>query len=66
MITLIRPILDYTSIIWSPTLMKNIQKSEAVQRRATKLIASFHNSERLQKLNLPGQAYYCIVKLGLT
>ena len=38
--------------------MKNISKLEAVQRRATKLIPSFHNltySERLQELSL----FYC-------
>jgi len=55
-VTLVRPILDYASTVWNPTIMKKFQKLEAVQRRTTKLITSFHNltySERLQKLNFP-------------
>jgi len=53
--TLVHPILDYAWTIWNPYLMKDICKLEAVQRRATKLIPSFHNmaySQRLLQLNL--------------
>jgi len=59
-VNLVHPILDYASTVWNPTLMKNIRKLEAVQRRATKLITSFHNltySDRPQKLNLPSLLY---------
>ena len=34
--TMVRPILEYGAVIWSPTLRKHILKIEAVQRRATK------------------------------
>ena len=65
--TLVRPILDYSSTVWNPYLMKNIRKLEAIQRKATKLIPSFYNmsySERLQKLNLPS-LLYCRTRMDL-
>ena len=34
-ISLVRPYLDYASIIWNPYLLKDIRALEAVQRRAT-------------------------------
>ena len=56
--TLVRPILEYTSIIWDPHTASNINKLETVQRRSAKHI--MHNYSRhasvttmLQHLDLP-------------
>ena len=52
---LIRPKLEYAQAVWNPYLQGSIYATEAVQRRATKLIPGFSNleySERLKKLNL--------------
>ena len=32
----VRPILEYNSVIWSPSLVRDIQQLEKVQRRFTK------------------------------
>ena len=56
-ISLVRPHLDYASIIWNPYLLKDMRASEAVQRRAIKMIPDLSRltyEERLQVLNLPG------------
>ncbi len=54
--SLVRPHLEYAVQFWSPHLAnKDIAKSEAVQRRATKMIPSLRNKsyeERLARLNL--------------
>ena len=56
--TLVRPILEYASIIWDPHTASNINKLETVQRRSARHI--MHNYSRhasvttmLQHLNLP-------------
>ena len=56
--TLVRPILEYASIIWDPQTATNIHKLEMVQRRSARHI--MHNYTRhasvttmLQHLNLP-------------
>ena len=33
----VRPILEYNSVIWSPSLVRDIQQLEKVQRRFTKI-----------------------------
>ena len=38
--SLIRSILDHTSIIWSPYTQKNIQSVESVQRRAARFVTN--------------------------
>lgn len=51
----IRPILEYCSVIWNPTLKKHIDQIEDVQRRFTKRIPSISNLsylERLARFNL--------------
>ena len=51
----LRPILEYTSNIWSPTQIGLIDKLELVQRRFTKRIPGFESllySERLSLLDL--------------
>jgi len=42
--TLVRPILEYTSIAWSPYYTKNINKIEAVQRHMAWFV--FNDSDR--------------------
>ena len=56
--TLVRPILEYASIIWDPHTASNIHKLETVQRRSARHI--MHNYNRhasvttmLQHLDLP-------------
>ena len=54
--TLIRPILEYGNVVWSPKLRKHIDLIEGVQRRFTKRIigaGDLSYEERLKKFNLP-------------
>lgn len=58
--TLVRPILEYASPVWSPFLLKDIRAIEQVQRRATKLIPSIHDksyTDRMVALGLPTLQY---------
>ena len=53
--SLIRPILEYCSCIWSPVLKSDNYEIEKVQKRATKLvkcISTLNYSERLKYLKL--------------
>ena len=52
---LIRPILEYASVIWNPSLIQDSKEIEKVQRRATKLVSGNFNlpySDRLKRLKL--------------
>jgi len=58
--SLIRPLLEYNSAVWSPTLKKDKDKLENVQRKATKILPSLQNlsyPERLTRLGLPTLLY---------
>ena len=56
----VRPLLEYCTPIWCPTLTKDILELEKVQRRATKLVKGLKNydyKDRLIKLGLPTLLY---------
>ena len=53
---MIRPILEYASVIWNPFTVKQIKQVESVQRNVTKRISgcsSLTYDERLKALKLP-------------
>ena len=59
--SLIRPHLEYTSEVWSPSFKMDINSLEKVQRRATRLvpaIAELPYEERLHHLQLPTLHYH--------
>ena len=52
---LVRPHLEYAVQAWSPYMVKDIEKLESVQRRATRMIQGFRNldyKERLRRCGL--------------
>ena len=58
--SLVRPILEYGNVIWSPHLQSHIKQLEKVQHRATKLLsclADMPYEQRLEELKLPSLAY---------
>ena len=58
--SLVRPILEYGAVIWSPYLKRQSRLIENIQRRATKLLpdlAHLSYQERLQILQLPSLKY---------
>jgi len=58
--SLIRPHLDYASVVWSPYQLGDIHKIEKAQRQATKILPEFWDYsyyERLTELNLPSLLY---------
>ena len=53
--TYVRPLLEYNTVIWSPSLKCDVTAVEKVQRRFTKHLPGFRNlnyAERRSKLNL--------------
>ena len=58
--SLVRPLLEYGSVIWSPHLKKDIIEIEKIQRRMTKLAPEIRNlpyKDRLQELKLTTLEY---------
>ena len=58
--SLVRPHLEYCSVIYSPRFIKDRKLIENVQRRATKLINGLYDlsySDRLRLLELPSMKY---------
>jgi len=55
-IVYVRPLLEYNSVIWSPSLIKDIDLIEQVQKRFTKHLRCLDGvayTDRSQRLNLP-------------
>ena len=52
--TYVRPILEYCSTVWNPSLVKDINALEVVQRRFTKRIPSIRNLTYYQRLSFLG------------
>ena len=58
--SLVRPILEYGHVVWAPTLKRDQQMIDNVQRRTTKLVLELKNLEyddRLRALKLPSLYY---------
>ena len=58
--TLVRPVLEYGNVVWSPKLRKHIDHIEKVQQRFTKRIIGMGKLDyvtRLKQLNLPSLEY---------
>ena len=56
----VRPHLEFSDCVWSPSLKKDIEIIENIQRWATKLVLSvshFSYPDRLVRLNLPTLSY---------
>ena len=54
--SLVRPILEYANVVWSPHLRKHIDNIESVQRNFTKRIIGMKDldyHERLKILKIP-------------
>ena len=53
---IIRPIIEYASSVYDPILIRDINKIESIQRRATKMVIGLSDKsyeERLKELELP-------------
>ena len=53
---IVRPILEYANVVWSPYMLKDIKRVEDVQRHFTKYIVGMKGlsyQQRLKKLELP-------------
>ena len=61
-VSLVRPHLDYASVIWNPNVLKDIRSLEAVQRQATRVVPQLSKmtyAERFKFLDLPSLYYRC-------
>ena len=56
----IRPHLEYGNVIWHPYLRKDIEMTERVQHRATRMVPGLSKlsyEDRLRKMDLPTLEY---------
>jgi len=51
-VTYVRPILEYSSAVWSPSLITLINKIESVQRNFTKRLPGLQNLNYGERLNI--------------
>ena len=57
---IIRPVIEYASTVYDPILLKDMNKLESIQRRATKMVIGLADKsyeERLRYLDLPTLRY---------
>ena len=52
-VDIVRPILEYNSVIWSPYTKKYTKKIEKIQMKICKLIQNFQDGSYQQKLKKP-------------
>ncbi len=60
-VALVRPHLEFCNVAWSPRMIKDRKLIEAVQHRATRLVAGFQDMsyvDSLKKMDLPSLAYH--------
>ena len=58
--TMVRPHLEYGSVVWRPSTIRDQRKVESIQRRATKLVPNIKDlsyEQRLKKLGIPTLQY---------
>ena len=58
--SLVRPLLEYGNVIWSPHLQCHINQLEGVQHRATRMLSAISHlpySDRLKELDLPSLSF---------
>ncbi len=58
--SMVRPHLEYGNAVWHPYKVKDVERIESVQRRATRMIPGMTGlsyEERLKRLNLPTLQY---------
>ena len=58
--SLVRPILEYGNVIWSPQIKRQSQEIEKVQRRATRIVRGMKDcsyDERMKILKIPSLKY---------
>ena len=57
---LIRSLLEFSNVAWSPSLMKDKRLLKGVQRRVTKMVPALRDlsyKERLKALDMPSLVY---------
>jgi protein involved in ribonucleotide reduction len=61
--TLARPLVEYASTIWDPYTQTDINKVEAVQRRAARYVANNHRKKTKSFICFAGNIIYVLVPL---
>ena len=51
-ISYVRPLVEYSSVVWSPILKKHIDSIETIQRKFTKRIPSIKHLSYLERLKI--------------
>lgn len=63
-VALVRPILEYCSVVWSPSYIKDIDCLERVQCRMTKIIPAFRSLPYTKRLEILTFLCYPLVAFG--
>ena len=51
---MVQPMLEYSVVVWSPHMKKDIRKFERIQRTATKMVPELRDSEYEDRLKETG------------